>query len=156
MRTTTSLLMVSIVSAAVVMLYALQPFVGIGSKTGEVTVAGTESIYERLSGKSPNEVFEAIDRLSDAEFNALLSSIKPRFATAPPFRCTPDMSARLCALLQRSSVNGQIEPWEFCFNEPFDAGCSAATYCDIYTGRCQSSQGPCFLDQARQAFERGG
>jgi len=156
MRAITSLLMVSTVSAAIVMLYALQPFVGITSKIGEVRVADTESIYERLSGKFPNEVYEAIDRLSDAEFNALLSSIKPRFTTAPPFRCTPDMSPRLCALLQRSSANGQIEPWEFCFNEPFDAGCPAATYCDVYTGRCQSSQGPCFLELARQAFEHGG
>jgi len=156
MRLFTSLLMVAIISAAVVMFYALQPMIAFAGSPGESRSVSVQDVYAKLSGKLPNEVFESIDRLSDEEFKELLNSIPARFSSAPTYRCSPDMSSRLCSLLQRSSANGKVEPWEFCFNEPFDAGCPAATYCDAYTGRCQSSQGPCFLDQARQAFERGG
>ncbi|MCS6769898.1 MAG: hypothetical protein NZ570_05625 [Candidatus Caldarchaeum sp.] len=158
MKPTTSLLLFALIGAAALALAAfqLQPGLALGGNGGQKQVSSPETVYASLNGKSPNEVYELIDKLSDSEYKAILTSIKTRFAAAPPFRCTPDMSSRLCELLSKSSANGVVEPWEFCFNEPLDAGCPAATFCDAFTGRCQSSQGPCFLDAARQNFERGG
>ncbi|MEM4303068.1 MAG: hypothetical protein QW470_07545 [Candidatus Caldarchaeum sp.] len=146
---------IAAVGLAIVILQ-LQLGLALSGNGGQKAAGSLETIYGLMNGKSPNEVYEILDKLSDADYKMLLDSVKPRFAAAPPFRCTPDMSTRLCELLSRSSANGVVEPWEFCFNEPIDAGCPAATFCDAYTGRCQSSQGPCFLDQARQNFERGG
>jgi hypothetical protein len=159
MRPRTSLALIGLIAAAGLAAAILQVQLGlavVGSNGGQKPSGSLESIYGLLEGKSPNEVYEIIDKLSGVDYKMLLDSIKPRFSAAPPFRCTPDMGTRLCELLSRSSANGVVEPWEFCFNEPIDAGCPAATFCDAYTGRCQSSQGPCFLDQARQNFERGG
>jgi hypothetical protein len=151
------ILFATVAAAALILAVAqLQPSLAFSANGGQKQPASLDSILDALSGKTPNEVYEEIDRLTDSEYQTLLNSIKPRFSAAPPFRCTPDMGTRLCELLSRSSANGVVEPWEFCFNEPIDAGCPAATFCDAYSGRCQSSQGPCFLDQARQNFERGG
>ncbi|MEM0384201.1 MAG: hypothetical protein QXS57_00070 [Candidatus Caldarchaeum sp.] len=156
MKPKTSLILFALIAAAALALAALQlqPGLALGGNGGQKLSSSVETIFESLAGKNPNDVYEAIDKLSDSEYRSILSSIKPRFASAPPFRCTPDMGARLCELLSRSSANGVVEPWEFCFNEPIDAGCPAATFCDAYSGRCQSSQGPCFLDAAREQFER--
>ncbi|BAJ50063.1 hypothetical protein CSUB_C0202 [Candidatus Caldarchaeum subterraneum] len=158
MKAKTSLVLFATIAAGALILAVaqLQPSLALSANGGQKQPASLETIFSTLNGKTPNEVYEEIDRLTDSEYQTLLNSIKPRFSAAPPFRCTPDMGTRLCELLSRSSANGVVEPWEFCFNEPIDAGCPAATFCDAYSGRCQSSQGPCFLDQARQNFERGG
>jgi len=158
MRPRTSLALIGVIAAAGLAAAFLQIQLGfaIVNNGGQKSSGSFESVYSLMTGKSPDEVYEIIDKLSGADYKMIVDSIKPRFAAAPPFRCTPDMGARLCELLSKSSANGVVEPWEFCFNEPIDAGCPAATFCDAYTGRCQSSQGPCFLDNARQNFERGG
>jgi len=159
MRPRTSLALIGLIAAAALAAAFLQVQLGfaVGGNNGVQKHSGSlETVYSLMMGKTPNEIYELVDKLSDVDYRMLLDSIKPRFAAAPPFRCTPDMGTRLCELLSKSSANGVVEPWEFCFNEPIDAGCPAATFCDAYTGRCQSSQGPCFLDQARQNFERGG